>query len=233
MQRTPSLFVALAVAAVAGCDKSPSPQSGPGRDEPVTLVFHLELNPEVYQDSLWADPPQLAVWLENEADETIQMVKVTHNTGANYWVGKVECSVALPFWVTFYNKQTGTEGPPTWDHPAPDSITCATPKTELTAEATVPGGTRWTYYVEVNVSGDYNATFQRMSMTAGSDRYGNGQPSLIYRGFIDATPGSTSRPELIGRTDQYMATGQIDEDLTGITTAKELLREITVSSTSP
>ncbi|OHB64700.1 MAG: hypothetical protein A2Y77_03800 [Planctomycetes bacterium RBG_13_62_9] len=71
-----------------------------------------------------------------------------------------------------------------------------------------------------------------MSEAGETDRYGNGQPSLIYRGHIDATAGATSRPELIGRMDQYLPIDEIETDLTGITTAKELLRQVEVSCTA-
>jgi len=70
-----------------------------------------------------------------------------------------------------------------------------------------------------------------MSETAGTDRYGNGQPSLVYRGHVDTTAGATSHPQLIGRTDQHAPTDTISENLTGITTARDLLRDITVSCT--
>jgi len=224
-------FVIFAAAVIAGCAGTTSAPTDQDSDDTVTLTFRLELNPRVYEDSLWADPPQLAIWLVNEADGSIRTVRVTHRTAAGDWVGKVECSVALPCWVSFYNRETGTQGPPTWEHPAVDAVTCATPRANLMAQVEVPRGTQWTYYVEVNVSGDFNAAFPRMTDAGETDRYGNGQPSLIYRGHIDATAGATSRPQLMGRTNQYAPTDTISEDLMGITTARDLLREIAVSCT--
>jgi hypothetical protein len=227
MQSLCAVFVVI-----AGCTGTSSTQKDRGDGDDVTLTFRLELNPRVYQDSLWADPPQLAIWLENEADRTVRTVWVTHRTAAGDWVGKVECSVALPYWISFHNRQTGTQGPPTWDRPAVDAITCATPRAALAADVQVPHRTQWTYYVEVNVSGDFNAAFPRMSDAGQTDRYGNGQPSLVYRGHIDAVDGAISRPQLVGRTDQHVPVDRIDEDLAGITTAQELLRDVTVSCTS-
>jgi hypothetical protein len=225
------VLVLFAAGIIAGCTGTSSAPRGRDSEDDVTLTFHLALNPRVYEDSLWADPPQLAIWLVNEADASIRTVRVTHRTGAGDWVGKVECGVALPYWTSFYNRQTETQGPPTWEHPAVDAITCATPRAELTAGVEVLRGSRWTYYVEINVSGDFNAAFPRMSEEAGADRYGNGQPSLVYKGHIDAVNGATSRPQLVGRTDQYEPVDQITTDLTGITTARELLREVVVSCT--
>jgi len=198
----------------------------------VTLVFQIELNQQVYENSTWGDPPQLAVWLQDEENQGIRTVAVTHRTGACDWEGKVECSVALPCWVTFYNQETGTQGPPTWDHPAADAITCATPRAKLSAAARVPRATRWEYFVEVNVSGDYSVHFPHMSEDGLSDRYGNGQPSVVYRGSIEAIEGTTSRPELWGRTDQHLPVSEVITDVDQITTARELLRTIAVSCAS-
>lgn len=198
--------------------------------ETVTLVFQIELDRQVYEDSAWGDPPQLAVWLQDDTGERLRTVAVTHRTGAGDWEGKVECAVALPTWVAFYNRETGTQGPPTWDHPAPDAITCATPRAKLNATIRVPRDTRWMYFVEVNVSGDYSAHFPRMSEDGFSDRYGNGQPSIVYRGSIEAVEGAASEPELWGRTDQHTALDTVSTDLNQITTARGLLRSVKVSS---
>ncbi|MHC4518586.1 MAG: hypothetical protein ACYTAS_08365, partial [Planctomycetota bacterium] len=197
--------------------------------EMVMLVFDVELNRQVYEDSAWGDPPQLAIWLENEADGSIRTVAVTHRTGAGDWEGKVECSVALPYWIAFYNRETGTKGPPTWNHPAADAITCATPRATLNAVGRVGRDSQWEYCVEVNVSGDYNVRFPSLSDEGRSDRYGNGQPSLVYRGSIEAVEGAKSRPILVGRTDQHEPVRELATDLREITTARALLRSIHVS----
>jgi hypothetical protein len=195
----------------------------------VCLTFQVDLNREVYEDSAWADPPQMAIWLRNEMDGSIRTVAVTHRTGAGDWEGKVECSVALPYWVGFYNEETATQGPPTWDEPAADAITFATPRATLTTLTYVPSGTQWEYFVEVNVSGDFNASFPRLSPDGRPDRYGNGQPSLVYRGRIEAEQGRTSRPEWIGRTDQYTPTRNLVEETGGITNAGQLIDNFVVS----
>jgi len=85
--------------------------------------------------------------------------------------------------------------------------------------------------VEVNASGDFNPAFPRLSETGGSDRYGNGQPSLVYIGQIKARVGTASNPQLVGCTEQHEPVDRIDEDLTGITTARELLHRIAVTCT--
>lgn len=213
---------------VAGCHYGADHDKGGGQ-EIVSLTFWLQFNPLVYQNSTWGDPPQIAIWLRNQADQSIRIVTVTYRTAACDWIGKVECSVALPYWVTFYNRQTQTKGPPKWDSPLPDAITCATLKAELVKEIGVYRGTRWEYFIEVNVSGDFNPSFPRFSRDGLSDTYGNGQPSLVYHGWIEADKGSKSKPVLLGRTDQYEPVAHIINDVEGITTAKKLLDRIYVS----
>jgi hypothetical protein len=217
------------VVAAQGCREDRSAERAGEPPAMVTLTFQIELNRQVYQDSAWGDPPQLAIWIENQVDRSVRTVMVTHRTARCDWDGKVECSVALPYWVGFYNRQTGTQGPPTWQNPAPDAMTCATPKAGLTAAIVVPAGARWTYFIEVNVSGDFNMDFRRLSDEGRPDLYGNGQPSLIYRGTIEAVEGAVSRPVPIGHTDQYEPSGRIIEDMNGILTAAELLQSIGVS----
>jgi hypothetical protein len=226
-----ALFSILAVILAVGCHWNLGRYQAVDNDnwETVVMTFRLELNRQVYEDSTWGDPPQLAIWLRNQADQSIRTVLVTYRTATCDWIGKVECSVALPYWVTFFNKQTGTHGPPRWDSPAADAITFATPIASLAAVVEVPRGTRWRYFVEVNVSGDFNKSFPSFSAEGFSDRYGNGQPSLVYHGYIEAADDSASRPELLGRTEQYKAIDYLIEDLESITSAKNLLKKVYVS----
>lgn len=212
-----------------GCARESAAEAPPGRGDQVYLTFQVDLNRTVYEDSAWGDPPQMAIWLRSETNGSLRTVAVTHRTGACDWEGKVECPVALPYWVGFYNRETGTQGPPTWDQPAADAFTCATPRANLTVQANVPHGTRWEYFVEVNASGDFNASFPRLSADGRPDRYGNGQPSVVYRGLIEAMEGQTSRPELVGRTNQHIPTPNLIEETGGITNAGQLISSFVVS----
>lgn len=224
-----AMWFATSLLSAGGCARESTAEASPTRSETVCLTFQLDLNREVYEDSAWGDPPQMAIWLRNETDGSVRTVAVTHRTAACDWQGKVECSVALPYWVGFYNQETGTQGPPTWDQPVADAITCATPRAALTVQSEVSSGTRWEYLAEVNASGDFNASFPRLSADGRPDRYGNGQPSVVYRGRIEAVAGRTSRPELIGRTDQHKPTNNLTEETGGITNAGQLINSFVVS----
>ena len=195
----------------------------------VRLQFQLELEPEVYIESAWGDPPQLAIWMVNLSDSSGQTVVVTHRTGRCDWDGKMECGVALPWWELFYNKLNGTFGLPTWNKPAPDAITCATPRTTLSREVYVLPGSHWRYFLEINVSGDFNLTFPHLDMDGVMDNYGNGRPSLVYRGKIEAVPGQTSKPVILGRTDQHEPVEELISNMEGMEMALKLVKNFSVN----
>ena len=110
-----------------------------------------------------------------------------------------------------------------------DGITAATPKdTVLTTAVEVWRDTRWDYFIEVNCAGDFNEDFPMVKNDGTPDHVGNGQPSLVYRGSILALPDEKDVPHLVGRTDQWSAVDSLITDLSGITTAEELLTGIDV-----
>lgn len=197
------------------------------------LIFSLTLNRDVYEDSDYGEPPQFAIWLEDAAGENIRTVWVSYRTGTGDWAGKVECPVSLPYWVSRYNKETETVGPPSFREPVVDAITGATPKQDFTVRAEVPAGSRWRYFIEVNVSGDFNIQFPAYSSKGIPDPQGNGQPSLIYQGQIEAVDGASDTPELVGRTDQWQPVDHIIAELEDITSAKNIFSRIEVSCRGP
>lgn len=97
---------------------------------------------------------------------------------------------------------------------------------------TGPCGHAWDYYIEINVSGDYNDAFPAVLQDGSRDLHGNGQPSIIYKGRITALPGQRSVARLIGRTEQFEAVSRIVPDSEGISLAKHLLSQIDVAAMS-
>jgi len=199
---------------------------------PVILHFSLSLDPDIYKQSHYKKPPQFAIWLEEAAGAEIRTVWVTEKTGTGSWGGKIVRPVSLPYWVSRWKKETGSSRSPTPENPAVDAVTGATPAQDLACETQVSAGSRWYYYIEINVSGDYNDSFAAVSKDGKRDKNGNGQPSIIYKGQITALPGQRSVPRLIGRSDQFESVDRIIEDLEGISLAKELFSKIEVTGTS-
>jgi len=133
--------------------------------------------------------------------------------------------------VSRWNRETGTQGDPSAAQPALDAVTCATPQAEFERSITLPGSTRWRYYIEVNQSFDNNDAFPQ-SVDGRKDAHANGQPSIVYSGRITALPGRSSTPELVGRSDPFKATATLNGDMSGITTASGILKDITVTCSS-
>jgi hypothetical protein len=202
----------------------------PYRDGPkeAVVTFSLELDRKLYQDTYYGEPPQLAIWLEDPKGDEIRTVWVSHRMGKGDWAGAVERRFALPYWTSRHEKESKTTGPPTFTRPVADAITGPTPKETLVQHVGVPAGSQWAYYVEVNVSGDFNEQFPATFKGGAPDPEGNGQPSLVYRGSIKAVAGARDVPTPVGRTEQRDATDRLNPDLTGITTAKRILTKLEV-----
>ncbi len=218
------LSLCICVLALSSCASEAMRDS-----RPVVLKFSLKLDADVYSQSNYKKPPQFAIWLERATGPAIRTVWVSEKTGTGDWGGKTTRPVSLPYWVSRWNIETQSQGLPSPENPAIDAVTGATPKEELAVEVTVPAGSVWNYFIETNVSGDYNEAFPITGKDGKTDRNGNGQPSIIYKGEIISSPGRRSSPELIGRTDQFQNVKEVNRDLTGITTARDLFSAIEVS----
>ena len=216
--------VCLASCGLTGCR---SPKAEPVG--PVALQFSLSLDPQVYSQSNYKKPPQFAIWIEDAAGEEIRTVWVTEKTGAGSWGGKIVRPVSLPYWASRWQKETGSSGDPTPENPAADAVTGATPKQDFSCRTEVPAASKWSYFIEVNVSGDFNDSFAAEAKDGKRDRNGNGQPSIVYKGQIIAMPGQSNRPVLIGRTDQFESVSSVNPDLEGISDAKDLFAKVEVS----
>jgi hypothetical protein len=218
--------------AVAFCCRESAAADGPPRESPgesVQLTLSMKIPRDVWVMTDWSQPPQVAVWLEDPSGSTVWTLFVTHRTGAGDWKGKAGCDVSLPYWVGRYNVETGTSGPPTFQRPVVDAISQPTPKESLVVTTAVPAGSQWRYFIEVNVSGDFNEAFPERRDDGRPDEAGNGQPSLVYEGSIRAIPGQQDTPKLIGRTEQFRAVAKLNDDLSGITIAKKLLTNMAMS----
>jgi len=221
----------LAFCGFIGC-RNPTGGEAETAEKPglVTLHFSLSLDPAVYKQTKYKKPPQLAIWLEAAAGAKIRTVWVTEKTGTGNWGGKIVRPVSLPYWVSRWKKETQSSDSPNPENPAVVAVTGATPVQNLACEIQVPVNSTWDYYIEINASGDYNDAFRPVLKDGRKDPNGNGQPSIIYEGQITALPGQRSVPRLIGRTDQLEGVSRIIPDLEGVSSAKNMLSKIEVTS---
>jgi hypothetical protein len=223
----PLIFI-LVIPWIVSCSNSGSKKAGKN-----TLLFTIHQERDIYHHSDYGEPPQFAIWLENSITGEVKTVFVTNRTGLGNFEGKVECPVSLPAWIGAFRKETGRNDIPSIQKPVDMAITGATPKVpDFSAKIIVPADSRWNYYVELNVSGDYTPEFLSLFPDGTIDYQGNGQPSIIYRGEIKATAGEQTTPELIGRTEQLFLSSVINPDMKGIRNAKDVFSKITVMCTN-
>ena len=189
------------------------------------LEFSFDLNEKAWHYTNFGEPPQIAIWLEYPDSTYYRTVWVTRRAGKNTWAGKIHCPVALPYWDS--RRKASAAG----KKESVDAVTSATPKGgPFRVTTTVPPGSRWLYFIEVNASGDFNAYFKAWTEGGIPDSEVNGQPSLVYSGEIIADGKSRSRPKLLGRTDQISSMTKLYTDLAKITSAKELLQNLSAES---
>ena len=195
------------------------------------MEFRIRINSDLVHLSAYGEPPTFAIWIGNEEGK-LANVYVTRRAYENDWEGKPEVPVALPFWYSLNesgkfdnnNEFTGT-----------DAVSGATPRNEdFAIRVAVPADSVYTFWIEMNLSGDYNAQYMDDDPEARTaDEYGNGQPALVYRGSIRAVPGQTARAEVWGMSLRNDTTGQIIHPLKGITTADKVFSSIRVAIIRP
>ena len=232
MSRYKTLFILFVILFLFSCGNEQD--EIPIWQNPVNanLQFDIELNQEIYRLSNFGEPPQMALWLESLDSTEVRTLWVSNRLARGVWVGKVVCPTALPHWISRRDIESGG-GIPSFLKPLPDGITGATPKEILKVYTSVEPGSEWRYYLELNVSGDYNDTFMASEPNGNPDPDGNGQPSLIYSGIARTEKGWTDTAKVLGRTEQMVAISDVIPELEGYTTADKVLRRLSVTSIVP
>ena len=197
----------------------------------------LEFDIHQYKDLIvitpFSEPPQYAIWLEDPVSHKLQTISVSYRSATGDMVGKAECPACLPRWFEIYEQETGNVGPPTQDSPAPEAITRATPQDEnFKIRYEVEPGSRWICWLEMNLAGDFNEKYQEYDPEAKTvDWDYDGQPSLIYRAEITATPGKEFVPQLYGQaTLEGKIVRPVSDD---VTTARNVFKSIKIRVVRP
>jgi len=179
--------------------------------------------------------PQLAIWLENREEELLQTIMVTDRAANGNWrkapgekVGEegIKRPSALPIWTS---KRKEIEN----NDEDMNLVTCATPKKGLYLEESINMDFPFMIKLEVNHSTDFNDFYSRKA-TPGSPGYsngkmGSGQPALVYGAEINREDiGKEIKLGLLGTSSPTGADGRLHHDLDNLTTAKNILAEITV-----
>lgn len=181
--------------------------------------------------------PQIAIWIEDTCGNYISTVYVTKRIATQSWIMSKgnRRQEALPHWC--YSRGIQYEDglySPTKDKPIPDAITGATPKGSFKVAFSENKLNKFILKVEINHSTDFNNSYPK-SAQKGDKNYtggkeGSGQPALIYSALIDLTSEKNEfTAQLIGHSSPDGSSGEINSDLSSITTAINIVKKITIS----
>lgn len=199
------------------------------------LQIDIHQNKKMIHLSNFAEPPQFAIWLENKASGESKTVFVTHRVAAGDWEGKANVPVALPLWFKKF-RGTGSQKLSLAGERDPGMvITGATPKNDyFSLRVEVEPGSEWLCWIEMNLAGDFNDAYPEVDLkTLREDEFSNGQPALIFRCEVSATEGMKFRPELISQSTWTNGVVDVEPVGDGITTAKQVFDDISVSVIRP
>ena len=202
-----------------------------------TLIeFEIHQDKDVILLSVFGEPPQFAIWLEDPISHRFQTVFVTYRSGSGDWIGKTSCPAALPRWFEVFGQETSSVGPPTFDNPAADAVTGATPQAEhFKISVEVEPDSRWVCWIEVNLAGDFNNKYRPYNKEQRTvDSHFSGQPPLVYSGEITAIPGERIVPQLYGQSALDNPAGQTVQPVSDdVTTAKDIFKAIEICVIRP
>lgn len=185
------------------------------------------------------NPPQIAIWLEDMDGNYLTTFYVSYRGGTKSWSGSGgnPRKEALPYWnharLPF---QTGEPIPDgytgaTTQKPVPDAVTGATPNGSFDLKMKPNEGfNQFVIKAEFNHSTDYNEYYPK-SAVFGDENYSaeSGQPAVIYEAVIDLTAGQKEYSmQMIGHSSPDGSDGKLHTDLSKLTSAKNIVKEITI-----
>ena len=116
-----------------------------------------------------------------------------------------------------------------------DGITGATPRSSFDVKMkTVKDLRQFVVKVEVNHSTDFNDSYPKNAKEGDANysggKEGSGQPAVIYRADVDLDSGKNSfEATLVGHSSPDGSDGEIYTDMTGLTSALEIVGRIKIT----
>jgi len=219
--------LSILIILVSCSDSEVKSRSIPGlKQKNNNVSFEIEINEDNYRNTIFGESPQISIWAEDNDHNKFVNIYVTERTWKDDWVGKIHCEVALPFWNRRRKLFKLASDSLRYDIEAVSSATSK--NNQISTGIYLNKNTNWQYFIEVNVSGDYNEFYKPFLENGTPDTEGNGQPSIIYSGIINFEKEDSSESEIIGRTHQTKITDSLIENLYGLTTAKNILNKIEI-----
>jgi len=177
------------------------------------------------------NPPQVAIWAEDLSGRYLSTLYVTHRISSAAWRsnGGNPRKEALPVWCH------ARGGQPTRQTPVADGASGATPLASFDVKVRPTGGPRrFVVKIEVNHSTDWNDIYPK-NAAEGEGGYsggsgGSGQPALVYAAEIDLdSPRSSYTARLVGHSSPDGSDGDIRPDTSSLTTALDIVKDITIN----
>jgi hypothetical protein len=208
------------------------------------------------------DGPQVAVWLEDPAGRFVSTVYVSRRAAVEDWggvagAGEGEDVTArpLPVWAGQHrgvgvepmascgacHGKRRSDDKATAGDPILEALSGPTPKEGLSREWRIPDRVEpGTYGIRVEVNHwldpneRYAAVIPAGQPDASGGSLGSGQPSLVWAGTVEigADPYEAGLA-LVGRGHPSGASGEVEADLVGLTTALSIVDTIRVSYAPP
>lgn len=183
------------------------------------------------------NPPQIAIWMEDREGNYLSTLYVSHKAGTQSWSGNEKRQEALPYWnhmrLPFPTTQVMPDGytGATSQKPIPDAVTGATPNSSFDLKMKPNKGLeQFVIKAEFNHSTDYNDSYPKNAVRD-DENYSaeSGQPAVIYEAEIDLTTTQKEyRMQLIGHSSPDGSDGKLYTDLSKLTSAKQIVKEITI-----
>ncbi|WP_299554536.1 hypothetical protein [Seonamhaeicola sp.] len=196
--------------------------------------------------------PQMAIWTEDEHENYLETLFVSKATAKGLFfggrtkqnfkafdaskdaIGDYRRVNALPVWSHKRGVQyaDGMYVPSTTDN-FPDAITGETITSNFKLRTSINKNTRLRLKIELNVAFDDNEFYSEFDFPDDEVYHSGtgqlGQPSVVFEAFIDLEDGKAYYlMELIGHGHHSGQTGALFQDLSTLTTAKQIVERIVI-----
>lgn len=187
--------------------------------------------------------PLMAIWAEDEAGNFIQTIYVSESIGKGVfkrgdastgrWLpGEIRRPASLPYWAHRRDVRAsdGLYVPDPRD-PVPDAFTGPTPPADFVIRARLESAEKriLTLYFEINQTWDWNEYWTNNKFPDDAEYKTSCQPALVYSTMIDLDrPRDEYFFKVIGHSHWSGKTGELFTDLSTITTALDIAKEISV-----
>ncbi len=197
----------------------------------------------VFEKGRTFNHPLMAIWVEDLEGNYIQTLYVAKSIAKGFYMhgdastgrwqpGEIRRPAALPYW----SHQRGIQYDdglylPTKNNPMPDAITGPTPKSSFRLLTQTPHNELRQFRVlfEINQSWDWNHYWHNNKYPDDTDYKTSSQPALVYETMVDLDAQSqVFELKPIGHSHWSGKTGELFTDLSTLTTALNIVKQISV-----